>query len=168
MSDEEKSARARELWRILRRSVRNYIIFARLLRPEWKNLGQDLEKEDLGDGQLLYQIAWFQLDPRNSKFLQIWVFLMTIVYWFDILMTPIIIIFPVYIDKMIFFLWATDACWICNIFVQFLTTRLDMDNRDPQEIAIRYARNGFVLDIVATLPPLLSGHHTDVQIFRAL
>jgi hypothetical protein len=50
MSDEEKSARARELWRILRRSVRNYIIFARLLRPEWKNLGQDLEKEDLGDG----------------------------------------------------------------------------------------------------------------------
>ena len=87
---------------------------------------------------------------------------MTVVFWFDILSTPIIIIWPQYLPKIYKLIWVTDTVWILNIFVCFVTINLNIESKEPLDVALNYAKTHFILDIVATLPPILTNHNKDV------
>ena len=84
------------------------------------------------------------------------------VFWFDILTTPIIILWPQYVPKIANFIWVTDTVWILNICVSFVTINVNMESKEPIDVALNYAKSHFILDIVATLPPIVTNHNKDV------
>ena len=108
------------------------------------------------------------LDPRNSRILHAWVFLLAVVFWFDILSTPIFILWPQYLPTFYVEIWICDVVWLINMLINFITIRLDTESRDPLEIALKYIQRLFFIDFIATLPSILTNHNVHVTYCRIL
>lgn len=160
LSQEEKTKRARQLWKVARTKLK--IIAS--LRNTSQGAADDLEDDD----KLQKEIAWYLLDPRTSRIHKTWFVIMTFVYWIDILSTPIRIIWPHYVNSMIGVVYICDVAWIINMGVNFITIRLDMDSRDPVDIAKQYIKRLFVIDLIATLPPMIFDHDPSIRLVRVL
>ena len=64
-------------------------------------------------------------------------------------------IWPKYLPELKVYVSIFDVAWCLNIALNFIIIRLDMESRDPLEIALQYIKRLFVVDLVATLPPIL-------------
>ena len=101
--------------------------------------------------------------------MQAWLVVMSFVYWFDNLSTPILLVWPgQYDDKIFVWTCLCDIAWIINIIVNFIQIKQDFDSVDPLEIALRYIRGLFLIDFMATFPPMIWRHIPNISLLRAL
>ena len=109
----------------------------------------------------------FLIDPEKSRFLLLWLCIMNCVFWFDMLSTPLLLVWPEFIFSLTIFVWICDTFWILHICINFITIK-NNGSRDLLEIALYYMRRLFIIDLLATLPPILSAHNPSLLMLRIL
>lgn len=92
----------------------------------------------------------------------VWMLIMTPVFWFDLYMTPILMIWPVLWEKVEAFVWLCDFCWIVNIAFSFVLIRHEHTAAIPQQIFMDYFSGMFPIDVLAIFIPIFAGHHTSL------
>ena len=112
-------------------------------------------------------MAWFLLDPRDST-VKMWYTVVTVVFWFDILTTPLLYVLPHLYQQISSFVWLCDVVWVLHICGNFITIRLEKNTRDAIDIAFSYLKGFFILDLAATLPTIVSAHHSSTHFLRVL
>lgn len=94
---------------------------------------------------------------------------MSFIFWIDNISTPILLLWPDdYSEDLSFWIWLCDICWLINILVNFLEIDPNYDTIDPLEIALRYLKSVFIIDVIATVPPVIWRENRTVRMLRAL
>jgi len=104
----------------------------------WAQFTSHIHFEESDDERFKRLKCWILLNPRTSKFLKSWNVILFSVFWFDMLSNPIFAIWPQYLQVYIVVIWICDVVWLINICLNFVTIKLDMESRDPFDIALRY------------------------------
>jgi len=65
-------------------------------------------------------------------------------------------------------MFMCDAFWFMHIGVSLITIRLDLETRDPLDIAFKYLSRMFIIDAIATYPSLFSNHDPVFSSLRML
>ena len=81
---------------------------------------------------------------------------------------PLILIWPHLDSSFSSMLWSCDAIWLISIVMDFFTIRYNLVSRDNFDIAIDYLYSEFLIDLVATLPSLISKHKNNLIFLRLL
>jgi hypothetical protein len=157
---------------MVRLLVRAHMFIFRLQRPlqnrdQYKGMQSHVMQDDEED-LLKSKVIWFLLNPRTSKIYQTWILLMNFIFWIDVIITPIIVIWPQYLVELNPVLYFCDAFWFMHICVNLITIRLDLETRDPLDIAFKYLARMFIIDAIATYPTLFSNHDPNFTILRIL
>ena len=83
------------------------------------------------------------------------------------LQTEIIIIPLTLLDKVVMtnckdLFWALDVLWVANMVIKLQTIRPEHPSLNPFSVAGSYIRSDFLIDLVATLPNILTNHISKV------
>jgi len=54
--------------------------------------------------------------------------------------------------------WALDVIWVINMLFKLQTIRPDNPSKNPFQVAGIYLKSEFTIDLVATLPSILTSH----------
>lgn len=157
LSDLEKRQRALELWKTLRLNL------GRVRDPTFH-----LKDQPLDDLELFQKTEWFQIDPNKSSALFLWTCLLFVVFVFDMIQTPLFIVWPDLFDHLHFLIWFCDFVWAFNIPIRFLSVDYSIESSDPFDIMWNYIGGEFLVDLAATFPSIISGHSVETHILRLL
>ena len=83
LPEEQKRARARQLWKTLRMKLR-------------LSMAMDFSNDHgpTDDAELLSRIEWFQFDPRTSTPLFVWTALICVVFIYEMISVPLFLVWP--------------------------------------------------------------------------
>lgn len=126
-----------------------------------------LQTADGEDSEEAFTV-WFLMHPQKNKTYLTWCVVLNILFWWDIITSPLFWIWPQYIEQFDSVLWFCDILWILNILISFITIRLDLETRDPLDIGMKYFSRMFIVDCVATFPVMVAQHSPNFMIFRCL
>jgi hypothetical protein len=84
----------------------------------------------------------------------------------ELLSIPILILWPIYIVRLDKLLWTLDSFWVISIFLKFFTARTDLDSYETTDIMFAYVSGECLLDVLATLPTMVSKHNRFLLVFR--
>jgi hypothetical protein len=90
-------------------------------------------------------------------------FFATLIELFSI---PILILWPIYLADFDKKLWTLDSFWLISIFLKFVTARTDLDSYETTDIMFAYVSSECLLDVLATLPTMVSKHNRVLLVFR--
>ena len=184
MTEEEKKARIKHLWSLVRKSVRARSIMKFVIKEEKKggmdNLGLDssvdyeLSESQQLEEELVYEddggfndLAWYLVNPESnlSKFQNVQVQMMT---WCTLILTPLLILFKeseprpgsyeVHMDPST--LKSLEIVeWLVDISwsIEIILNFItaDSNNRKFKTIAKDYISCWFWIDALATFPALI-------------
>ena len=104
---------------------------------------------------------------------KLWRFNMTFWLWFNMLHIPFVMVWP---DLSIeeehkgiwFSFWINEFVWLANIVVQCVQKeeKRGVILSDQYDIAVNYIRSTLILDLLASLPQLISGINPYFVIFK--
>jgi hypothetical protein len=127
-----------------------------------------LKDQPLDDLELFQKTEWFQIDPNKSSALFLWTCLLFVVFVFDMIQTPLFIVWPDLFDHLHFLIWFCDFVWAFNIPIRFLSVDYSIESSDPFDIMWNYIGGEFLVDLAATFPSIISGHSVETHILRLL
>lgn len=76
---------------------------------------------------------------------------------------PIMVVWTEYFESLDLLVWVCDFVWLVNIFIRSLTVRYDIATRDPCEIFWFYVKGDLAVDILSTIPSIVTNHATHVH-----
>ena len=62
--------------------------------------------------------------------------------------------------------WTLDVIWVTNMLIKLQTVRPEKPSKNPLEVAGSYIKSEFAIDLVATLPPILTSHSYKTIVLR--
>ena len=92
----------------------------------------------------------------------------TVALQFELFCIPFCFIWPHFATDYTKMLWACDAIWIISILIDFITIRYNIVSRDNFDIAMDYFYSEFLIDLVATMPSMISYHKPELMFLRLL
>ena len=114
------------------------------------------ENED----QALSDLPWYIMNP-NSMLYRVQNIQIQMMTWITVVLTPLIIVFDMMDpeenmqSKMIWLVWVNDISWCIEIILSFLVA--SPNNRTFKDISIAYLKGYFIFDVLATIPPMMTG-----------
>jgi hypothetical protein len=64
--------------------------------------------------------------------------------------------------------WICDGIWVVNIMADFITIRHSIVWKDNLDIIFDYLKTEFLIDLIATIPTMISDHSDKLMFLRLL
>ena len=77
--------------------------------------------------------------------------LLSLFLWFNLYITPAIMLFPELNEKLSVVLWANEVAWVLEI-VRKMFFNAEEEEEDASIAALKYIKSTLILDVLATLP----------------
>lgn len=93
----------------------------------------------------------------------IWHIIMSVSLWFNLVSSPLIILWPEITDQQVegktlyYALWCNELCFLLDMIRKFFDPPKRGRQLDVYEVAIAYMKSTLILDVLATLPQVASG-----------
>lgn len=108
------------------------------------------------DNQSLTDLPWYIINPEKT-FYKVLDTLIQLTTWITVILTPLIIVYDLLgsdmKQRLHWFLWVTEIAWSTGIFFSFFVS--SAKHRTFSKIAINYLKGFFIIDIAATIPPMI-------------
>ena len=62
--------------------------------------------------------------------------------------------------------WICDGIWVVNIIADFITIRHSIVWKDGIDIIFDYLKSEFLIDLIATIPTMISDHSNKLMFLR--
>ena len=111
------------------------------------------------ESELAEVIAPWLVDPQSSKFYKVWSVLIEIMLQIEIIIVPLTLLDQAIMKKCDLLFWALDIIWVANMVIKLQTIRPEHPSQNPLKVAASYIRSEFLIDLVATLPNILTNHN---------
>ena len=82
---------------------------------------------------------------------------MSVIHWLNMLSTPIALIWSNIFVAPNYFLWAIEISFLIDILRKFFIKKPKSVATDVYEVFVEYAQSNLILDLISSLPQLLSG-----------
>jgi len=105
-----------------------------------------------------YEVAPWLIKPESSNFYKRWVFFTALVLQIELICIPLILVEKKLLEKCNYLFWTLDVIWVLNMLINFQKVRPEKPSKNPLEVAASYIKSEFAIDLVATLPPILTSH----------
>lgn len=110
----------------------------------------------------------FLLDGKTSWFLFWWDLFICAVFTVDIFWTPLLIVWPEDQVKLNAIMHLLNFAWLFNIGFRSITIQPEAELFDSKNVFKAYLKKGFLFDILATLPSILSNNARSIFLLRLL
>ena len=89
----------------------------------------------------------------------LWHSFVSIWLWFTLITSPFICLYDDFGDSptMFYMLWFNELVWILDMLRKFFDKPKKSRARDVYEVAVEYIKSTLILDVIASLPQLVSG-----------
>ena len=118
------------------------------------NVIKRMKNDDLYKNSNLIKEKWYIVNPSNSKFRFYFNIIFYIVFYIDIILTPLEIVYQ--FDNYIYREICFDIFFIFDVCLNFFTSYYDYEIRyyitDTKRIVIHYLKNGFPFDLFTVFP----------------
>lgn len=94
---------------------------------------------------------------RFADILFMWKILMSFLLWANLLMTPIVMLWPELFPSPSYSLWLIELAYVLNIIVKSISKKPGSTANDTYEFFVEYVKSNFVVDVISTIPNVLSG-----------
>ena len=124
------------------------------------------ENED----QALTDLPWYIMNPKKTLY-RVQNTQIQMMTWITVILTPLTMVFSMMgsslAQDMLWLVWVNDISWCFEIVLSFLVA--SPNNRTFKDIAKAYMKGFFILDVLATLPPMFyMQRHETVNLFKFL
>lgn len=95
---------------------------------------------------------------------------MSLNHWLNIILTPLVMIWPDLFPPPSILLWFIELSFILDICRKFVVPKSKVDSHDFCDIFQAYLKSSFILDLIATAPHIITGmdlSYTGFKIIRA-
>ena len=160
MTPDEKQYRIKYLWHRARICY-NVIRFVNTLRDnvawheEIENLQdasymehEETEKEDIG--KICFCFTFEELTT-------LWLCLISFVHWVNLVLTPIIMLWPMLFPSPSYTLWLVEILFLCDILRKCVLKKPKSLATDSYDIFVEYLRTTMFIDLIALIPSIFSG-----------
>lgn len=110
---------------------------------------------------------WWQPTEEN-KYVRIFNCLLSICLLHNIIMVPVITVFPYTFSGNNVWFWLQDILWLFDILLNFFLIQADILNQNPKKIALAYLQSAFLFDLGTVLATMISQQSQIVQWVRFL
>ena len=90
-------------------------------------------------------------------FVTLWMCLMTIIHWLNMLSTPIAMIWPNTFTTPNYFFWTIEICFLFDILRKCIAKKPKSKAIDVYEVFVEYVQSNLIMDLIPFLPSTLSG-----------
>jgi hypothetical protein len=91
----------------------------------------------------------------HSNAIWYWEILMSIPMWHSMCFNPLVIVWPDFHAKYIYYIWFFEMFWVADFFLSFF--RAHKDFKTLKESSYRYLTGLFIFDMITTWPAFYSG-----------
>lgn len=160
MTQEERRYRIKYLWFRVR-CVYNMMRFVIVLKTNLKN-GEDDRENETNLEMLMEDEEFEQVNKLCgfitwASFIFVWRLLMSFVHWFNLISTPLLLLWPELFLSPSYSLWLNEFCFLLNMVTKCFTKKPKSAATDNYDIFVDYFKSNFILDLIATVPNMFSG-----------
>ena len=83
--------------------------------------------------------------------------IMSFVHWFNLLATPIVMLWPSLVDSPSNSLWLIEAAFFIDFFRKCIVKKPKSMAMDSYDIFVEYLRSNMILDLIPLIPSIFSG-----------
>ena len=96
---------------------------------------------------------------------------MSLMLWYNLITAPLILLWPELSleeenKNSWYMLWANELFWTLDMARKFFNKRTGRPINDTYELAQAYIKSTLILDVIATLPQILSGINPSFAYFK--
>lgn len=95
-------------------------------------------------------IAW-------SDFIYVWKCFMSFVHWFNLISTPLVLLWNELFPSPSYSLWLNEFCYILNMITKCFTKKPKSTATDNYDIFVDYIKSDFIFDLISSVPNVFSG-----------
>ena len=168
MTPEERKQRIRYLWFRVR-CVYNMIRFFNMLRIN-KEQGDELREDHSphammqDDGEEEESEHW--CNKENT--IVMWQIVMSFLHWLNLLITPIVMLWPELFPSPSALLWLIEVFFIINILLKCGIRKPKSYAIDNYDIFVEYLQSTLPIDVISTLPHFFSAMDNKFTFLRIL
>ena len=78
--------------------------------------------------------------------------------WITVIITPLVMVYELQdvdmLDKLLWLVWINDISWCVEILISFLVA--SENERTFHDISLAYLKGFFIVDVLATIPPMIT------------
>ena len=160
MTDEQRQYRLKYLWFRVR-CVYNMIRFVAILKENLANVEAEryngLNIEMLMEDEEVEQESFFCFCILWKDFILVWKCYMSWVHWFNLISTPLLLLWPELFPSPSISLWLNEFFFLLNIIVKCFTKKPGSMASDNYDIFVEYLTTNFIFDLISSVPNIFSG-----------
>ena len=92
-----------------------------------------------------------------KDFILVWKCFMSNVHWFNLISTPLVMLWPELFPLPSISLWLSEFFFLMNIIIKCFTKKPHSMASDNYDIFVEYLKTNFILDLISTVPNSFSG-----------
>ena len=109
------------------------------------------------EDQALTDLPWYIMNPNKTLY-RVQNTQIQMMTWITVVLTPLNMVFDMMgantQEQMIWLVWVNDISWCIEIVLSFVVA--SPNNRTFKDISKAYLKGYFIVDVLATIPPMLT------------